>query len=102
MSSALRARVFVCCGQRVDSDEVAVAADIASRLVSLGYDPYVAAEQQSLRSLRENIFTSLRDSEYFLFVDFARERLLAGDGTALDCRGSLFSHQELAIASYLE
>jgi hypothetical protein len=41
----------------------------------------------------------LRKSEYFLFVDFKRE-LLAG--SQFHHRGSLFSHQELAIASLLD
>jgi hypothetical protein len=98
----LRARVFISCGQRKDSDEPEIAQRIAARLTTLGYDPYVAVQRQSLRSIRENIFAALRDSEYFLFVDFPRERLIPFVGTASECRGSLFSHQELAIASYLD
>jgi hypothetical protein len=53
---------------------------------------------QDLHGLRENIFRELRNSEYFLFVDFKRDPL--GD-TGLH-RGSLFSNQELAVASLLE
>jgi len=40
----------------------------------------------------------LAASEYFVFVDFKRERL----NDTIECRGSLFSHQELAIASFLD
>lgn len=68
--------------------------------MQVGFDPYVAIEEQSLVGLRENIFERLRTSEYFIFVDFKREQL-AGTGAVVN-RGSLFSHQELAIASFLE
>ena len=92
------ARVFVSCGQR-DCCEKEVANRVKDVLEKLGYEPYLAVDEQSLRSLRENIFERLRDrTEYFLFVDFCREKI--GDGP--DCRGSLFSHQELAIASFLD
>lgn len=94
----MKARVFVSCGQRKESDEVKVANDVARRLDELGYDPYVAGHEQTLRGIRENIFAQLESSEYFVFIDFKREQL----ANRAECRGSLFSHQELAIASYLE
>ena len=94
----LRARVFISCGQSKDTDEPKIAEKISKRLTALGFDPYVAVAQQSLRGLKENIFEQLSRSEYFLFVDFKRERL---EGTS-DHRGSLFSNQELALASFLE
>ena len=50
--------------------------------------------------MRENIFAELRETEYFLFIDFRRE-LLSGPPECI-YRGSLFSHQELAIASYMD
>jgi hypothetical protein len=50
----------------------------------------VAIDVQTLQGLKESIFAQLENSEYFIFVDFKRER------------GSLFSHQELALASYLD
>jgi hypothetical protein len=52
------------------------------------------------QNLKENIFAQLENSEYLIFVDFKREQLAAA--TPPLCRGSLFSHQELAIASYLD
>jgi hypothetical protein len=100
-----RARVFISCGQTKDSDELETAHKIRERLKELGFDPYIAVEEQTLRGLKENIFPQLRDSEYFLFVDFKREQLIPRvaqpDHPNLH-RGSLFSHQELALASFLD
>lgn len=93
------ARVFISCGQNSSSGELAVAEQIASALADFGFEPYVAITQQTLEGLKENIFSQLRDAEYFLFVDFKREPL-AGHAP-LQCRGSLFANQELAIAAYL-
>ncbi|MFY9727387.1 MAG: hypothetical protein WB579_19955 [Bryobacteraceae bacterium] len=110
-----RARVFISCGQNKASDELSVAVSIRERLHGLDFDPYIAVQEQSLRGLKENIFERLRESEYFVFVDFKRERLCGfpRDSILAWCfgpwkfrnllhRGSLFSHQELAIASYLD
>src|SRR5437763_7178299 len=96
----MAARVFISCGQSKDTNEVETARQIGQRLRQLGFSPYIAVEEQTLRGLQENIFEQLRRSEYFIFVDFKRERL--GDTSPSAHRGSLFSHQELAIASFLE
>ena len=111
----LRARVFISCGQNKQSDETSIASGIAVRLQDLGFDPYIAVQEQSLRGLKENIFEQLSKSEYFVFVDFKREHIVESGASTLVaspqgrrsrssqiCRGSLFSHQELAIASYLD
>jgi len=95
-----RARVFLSCGQNKNTDEVSIATTIAGRLRELGFDPYIAVQEQTLRGIKENIFGQLAKSEYFIFVDFKREQL--GDIVPAVHRGSLFSHQELALASYLE
>lgn len=97
-ATALKARVFISCGQKSGSDEVLIADRLATELRAIGYEPYVAIKEQSLNALRDNIFKRLTDFEYFLFIDFKREILDGGT----EHRGSLFSHQELAIASYLE
>lgn len=96
----LHARVFLSCGQNKNSDEVSTATAIADRLRGLGFDPYIAVQEQTLRGLKENIFGQLSRSEYFVFVDFKREQLV--DITPPTHRGSLFAHQELALASYLD
>ncbi len=95
-----RARVFISCGQAKDTDEPAIAEAIATKLTELGFDFYIAVLEQTLSGLKENIFRKLKESEYFLFVDFKREQLETNGSTV--CRGSLFSHQELAIASFLD
>jgi hypothetical protein len=92
-----RAKVFISCGQRTP-DERKAADDIAGVLRDLGFEPYVAVQEQTLKGLRENIFWNLETSEYFLFVDFKRDQL----ANLPEFAGSLFSHQELALASYLD
>jgi hypothetical protein len=94
----MRARVFISCGQNQLTDEVAVAQGIATRLNQLGFDSYIAVQEQTLRGLVENIFGRLAASEYLVFIDFMREQL----ADSPDHRGSLFSHQELAVAAFLE
>jgi hypothetical protein len=96
-----RARVFISCGQSDNGDERDIANRIRDTLIGLDFDPYVAVKEQSLQGFTNNIFPRLRDSEYFLFVDFKREEIIANNGRH-GFRGSLFSHQELAIASYLQ
>jgi len=91
------AKVFNSCGQASEAERHTAKA-IGEELDRLGFDFYIAVEEVSLRGLKENIFEQLASSEYFLFVDFPRERLDNGD----ERRGSLFSHQELAIASFLD
>jgi hypothetical protein len=92
----MHARVFISCGQSRGSDEEKTAHAIAERLIEMGFEPYVAVEEQTVAGLTGNIFERLRKSEYFVFVDFKREPL----GSTAVHRGSLFSHQELAIAAF--
>lgn len=92
-----KAKVFISCGQ-CSPDERRAASDVAQVLKELGFKAYVAVHEQTLKGLRENIFWNLETSEYFLFIDFEREQL----ANLPECRGSLFSHQELALASYLD
>jgi hypothetical protein len=94
----MKARAFISCGQNQLTDEVEVAQAIAARLDQLGYDPYIAVQEQTLRGLVENIFGRLAASEYLVFVDFKREQF----ANSPEHRGSLFSHQELAVAAFLE
>lgn len=104
----LKAKVFISCGQTRNSGEVEIAHKIKDRLMDLGYDPYIAIEEQTLQGVKENIFRQLETSEYFIFIDFKRERLMI-DNNCLNYfmnpavrRGSLFTNQELALASYLD
>jgi hypothetical protein len=114
-----KARVFMSCGQRSQSDleavthenlslatpELTIAKRIFDKLWKLGYEPYLALEQQTLQGVKEGIFENLRKAEYFLFIDFQREGLFKLGTINLESgehRGSLFSNQELAIATFLE
>lgn len=95
MTNDNRAKIFISCGQKKGTDEVEIAKSIATALEKHGFESYIAVEDQNLKSLKEVVFKELSSSEYFLFIDFKREQI---DG--VNFRGSLFSHQELAIASF--
>jgi hypothetical protein len=93
----MRAKVFVSCGQRLgEKPHIDKIKEILSKE---GYNAYFAIEQRSIEALTNNVYRELSDSEYFLFIDFKRE-LVEGDTHVH--RGSLFCHQELAIASFLK
>jgi hypothetical protein len=89
------ARVFISCGQRQGEREVAGA--IAAWLRGQGFYPYVALDAQSVQDVDSGIIGELRRSDFYVFVDFRRECIGKSDGRD-GYRGSLFSHQELAIA----
>ena len=99
----MQARVFLSCGQR--PDELLIAEKIAEKLSASGFSPYIAVKEHTLRGIKENVFSRLEESEYMIFIDFKRERLYKEkNGSFYDSnyhRGSPFSHQELAIATFL-
>jgi hypothetical protein len=101
MTEEIKARVFISCGQRKDSEEENIANDIKANIEKIGYEPYVAIKEQVSKGLKENIFQRLEKSEYFIFIDFKREKIGRKIGKK-KYRGSLFANQELAIASYIE
>jgi hypothetical protein len=88
------ARVFISCGQREGERDVAQA--VAGWLTGKGFQPYVALEAQSIQDVNTSIIGELRRSDYYIFIDFRRDPLSGADEGQF--RGSLFSHQELAIA----
>ena len=112
-----RARIFISCGQRkvanlsvinsenvnLTTPEFTVAKEIKEKLEQMGFEPYIALEQQTLEGVKDAIFKRLKNTEYFLFVDFRREGLRYEDKLFNnEYRGSLFSNQELAIATFQE
>jgi hypothetical protein len=110
----MQAQIFLSCGQNPDYDEPAFFNLVEQKIKSLEFDCYVAAHKQSPRSIRENVFKQLEESDYFVFIDFKREklektpsfwkqllRLLSYKPSKIH-RGSLFTNQELALASFLE
>ena len=82
------------CGQNSE-EERRLSQSVRKVLEELKFEVYLGIRDNTLDSVRENLFRHLEDSEYFVFVDFKRERLDSGD-----YRGSVFSHQELALAAY--
>jgi hypothetical protein len=105
VNNQVRARVFISCGQQRETFEEKIADEIKAKLDSMGFESYVAVTEQTLEGVKENIFRKLSESEYLIFVDFKRDRLfMEKDGKFEDTRkhrGSLFSNQELAVATYL-
>ncbi|MFZ0892651.1 MAG: hypothetical protein WB782_07055 [Thermoplasmata archaeon] len=88
-----KARVFISCGQGSEKER-----EIASKtrigLERNGFAVYVGVETHSSNGLNENIFRYLETSEYVVFIEFPKDRA--------DFHESIFSHQELAIASYVK
>lgn len=86
----LKAKVFISCGQYTQEEK-----DIGNKIVQYfqerGFEPYFAEEVHSPLGLTQNIYESLRSSEYFVCINPTRENTDFG---------SLFVQQELAIASY--
>ncbi len=87
-----KALVFISCGQRND-EEKSYGKAIMKHFEGRGFNPYFAAEIHDYEGLTENIFKALRNSEYFVSVNFKRK-----DNSC----GSLFVQQELAIAAFLK
>jgi hypothetical protein len=91
-------KVFISCGQ-ASNEERATAAQLSHWLASRGFQPYVAIQAQSIQDVNTAIISELKASDYYIFIDFPRE-ILAGDSDGAH-RGSLFTHQEMAIAYIL-
>jgi len=89
-----RARVFISCGQWNDR-EIAIGRSV-QRYLSERFDTYFAERVHSSDALTTNIFRALRNSEYFVFIDFKRDKI-----SNEQYRGSLFVNQEIAIATFL-
>ncbi len=71
-------------------------------LEECGFEVYVAPDQHSLEGFTQNILSNLEKSEYYLFIDFIREEIENKEEkskTSRNFRGSLFTHQELGIAT---
>ena len=91
-----KARVFISCGQRTEREKnIGIEVDLYFK--ERGFDTYFAEKVHSPEALTEHIFTYLRDSEYFVFIDFKREKINEND-----YRGSLFVNQEIGISTFLK
>ena len=93
-------KIFISCGQR--SEEKKVRDKIVAWFIKAGFkekEVYVAIEKQTLRGVDNEIIQNLRDSDYYVFIDLRREKISCHPTRY---RGSLFVHQELALAHLLE
>jgi hypothetical protein len=96
----MAAKVFISCGQRNDSEK-SIGTNIREYFESRDFVVYLAEQVHSLEGLTENIFRNLSDSDYFIFVDFRREKIKEEKGEDI-YRGSLFVNQEIATATLLK
>jgi hypothetical protein len=92
-----KARVFISCGQTAEREKKIGLAVEDYFKKERKFDTYFAERVHSSDALTENIFFFLRQSEYFIFIDFKRDKI-GGD----EHRGSLFVNQEIAIATFLK
>jgi len=95
-------KVFISCGQATE-EERRVASNLKAWLKGEGFDdPYMAIETQSIQDVNSAIIGSLKAADYYIFIDYAREQIGADPNGDPIYRGSLFTHQELAIAYVLQ
>jgi len=98
-----RARLFLSCGQNPEYGEPEIARSISQALEALGFRVFCSIDTQCTKSATEVIFNELRESDYYLFIDFKREQLCCRGNKKKPkyFRGSLFTHQELGLACFL-
>ena len=89
----MKARVFLSCGQNKDSEEEMSAVNsIATSLRDeFGFDVFVATRENFFEG-NPTIFECLKQSDYYLFINFERPV------EKTNCYCSLYTHQELAMA----
>jgi hypothetical protein len=105
-----RAKLFLSCGQNPQYRERDWGEKVANALGpnGVGFHVFFAPRVQDSKSLTQIIFRELEDSDYYVLIDFKREKLLPPFNPwrffrvrRIQHRGSLFSHQEFALACYL-
>ncbi len=96
-----RARLFLSSGQRGDELKwgEAVRDTLDYRTGGLGFDVFFARGNQDSKAILERVFEELHEADYFVFLDFKREQFADPPG---GFRGSLYCHQELALACFLK
>lgn len=99
-------RVFISCGQAT-SEERKVAGSVGGWFSRKGFRPYVAIQAQSLADVNSGIIGELKRSDFYVFIDFRREKLPTKRARPARrrsqvFRGSLFTNQELALAQSLQ
>jgi hypothetical protein len=97
----MKSKVFVSCGQ-ADAAEKRTAHKICALLKKRGFQPYLAIQVQTIKDINGGIIRELKNSDYYLLVNFRRECVYRGKSQRREFRGSLFSNQEFAIAYALD
>jgi hypothetical protein len=90
----MKAQIFLSCGQNSEERPIAQAIKeiIEHPDSGLGFDCFVASEQQDLTGLREIVFKRLEEADYFVFSDnfvIARRSFVFEFGQTLES-GKLF------------
>ena len=95
-----RARIFLSCGQAAP-DEKKFAQDLKKELESEKYNfqVFVAITENTIKDLDRELLDHLKISDYFLFINFRRELVEDSYSKKYTYRGSLYTNQELAMAS---
>lgn len=93
------AKVFISCGQTLDAEKE-FAKKLSDWFSAKGFNPYVAIDAQSINDINNSIIWNLRTADFYIFIDLKREQVIPFPGNNNNLRGSLFTHQELAM-SYL-
>ncbi len=88
-------KVFISCGQRPDEEKHAF--EVKKWFDGRDFNAYVAKRTQDIQDVNSAIIDELMLSDYFVFIDFKREPI---NFFRTKFRGSLFSHQEVALAYY--
>lgn len=89
------AKVFISCGQS-SHEERQAARDVKTWFETKEFRPYVAVEVNTIPDLNRQVIEELKSSDYFVFINFAREEFVSG-GVSFR-RGSVYANQELAVA----
>ena len=90
-----KARVFISCGQRTKREKN-IGFEVDRYFRERGFQTYFAEKVHSPEALTDHIFTFLKESEYFVFIDFKRDKI-----SDENFRGSLFVNQEIGISTFL-
>ena len=95
-------KIFISCGQ-ADAEERQIATEVSALIVKQGFQPpYVAIQTQTIQDVNFSIIRELKNADFYIFIDFAREKICSRGWFKPLFRGSVFTNQELAIAYLLE
>jgi len=95
-----RAKIFLSCGQ-ASSEEKAFATNLKKRLEGKRYNfqVFVAISESTIKELDRELLDHLKTSDYFLCINFRREIISDVHKEQCGYRGSLYTNQEIAMAS---